>query len=322
MADHLDELVHRADLDGLVRHVDDTCSARDWEHLLRIRNSARSAVETGRQLWPIATLANYRLALWAPADLAVRALDDTARTFMPGPVSEILAVHHTWTDLEPFLAPSHDRSLFAHERSLRGDDIDPAEPSLIDIPVALQDWEPRYAPASYDDDGVVTDAPLLPRPTEHLRSAAGEQVDDPETTMAFRTLLDPWTSQSNGSARCVTAEGGVHEALHALGVDECSAGRLDARTGLEVLAWAGASGGAHGRRRGLASGRSHAWWFLSVFTGLDEDWPCDPDELGGVISGLEWWQWSAPENGGWNVNLVIVDNAEGLACALHAHDRT
>lgn len=65
MASSLDELIQRADLDGLVRHVDDTCSSRDWDHLLRIRDDAHNAVKTGRQLWPIATLANYRLALWA-----------------------------------------------------------------------------------------------------------------------------------------------------------------------------------------------------------------------------------------------------------------
>lgn len=321
MAPALDELIHRADLDALVRHVDDTCASRDWDHLVRVRNAARSAVETGRQLWPIATLANYRLALWAPDELAVRALDDTARTFMPGPVSEILAVHHTWHGLEPFLAPGHDRSLFAHERSLRGDDIPHCEPSLIDIPFALQPWEPRYATVSYDDDGVVEDAPALPRPTAHALPGEGDVIDDPETSTAFRILVEPWTSQSGGTARCATVEGGEQEALHALGVHGTTVGRIDARTGLELLAWAGSTGAAHGKRRGLATGRSNAWWFLSVFAGLDEDWPCDADELGEVVTGMEWWQW-APATGatGWNLNLVIVDVDEGLACALLAHD--
>ena len=85
--DELDALVSRADLDGLVRHVDATCAAREWDHLVRVRDRSRAAVDTGRQLWPIATLANYRLALWAPAELAVRALDDTARTCMPAKVA-------------------------------------------------------------------------------------------------------------------------------------------------------------------------------------------------------------------------------------------
>ena len=321
MAADLDALIHRADLDGLVRHVDDTCSSRDWDHLVRVRDAARSAVETGRQLWPIATLANYRLALWAPGDLAVRALDDTARTFMPGPVSEILAVHHTWEDLEPFLAPGHDRSLFAHERSLRGDVIDPAEPSLVDIPFALQPWEPHYEPARYDDNGVNSPAPRLPRPDVHVRTNEGEHIDDPETDTAFRVLVDPWTSQSGGHARSATVEGGLHEALHALGTDECIAVRIDPADGMAQLAWAGATGAAHGKRRGLATGRSNAWWFVSVFAGLDDAWPCDPAELGEVIDGMEWWHWSTGDDSGWNTNLVIVDNDEGLACALLAHDR-
>ena len=64
----LDELVHRADLDSLIRLVDDRTAARDWDGLRRARDRARSAVNTGRQLWPVATLAEYRLALLAPAD--------------------------------------------------------------------------------------------------------------------------------------------------------------------------------------------------------------------------------------------------------------
>ncbi|MGA1363022.1 MAG: hypothetical protein ACO36A_08880, partial [Ilumatobacteraceae bacterium] len=314
-AAELDSLVQRADLDGLVRHVDATCASREWAHLLRVRDRARAAVDTGRQLWPIATLANHRLALWAPAELAVQALDDSARTFMPGPVSEILAVHHGWDETEPHLAPGHDRSLFAHERSLRGDTVPPDEPSLIDVPFTLQDWEPRYEPAAYDDDGVDAPSPLLPTPDSRLEPRGGQPIDDPETVTAFRVLVEPWTAQSNGSASCTVAEGGLPEALHAAGAGGCDVVRIDHRTGLAVLAWAGASGGAHGRRRGLATGRSNAWWFLAVLTGLHDTWPCDPDELGDVTGQLEWWLWQphGQPRPGWNVNLVLVDGDEGLS---------
>lgn len=320
--DELDSLVQRADLDGLVRHVDATCASRDWPHLLRVRDRARAAVDTGRQLWPIATLANHRLALWAPAALAVRALDDTARTFMPGPVSEILAVHHGWEETEPHLPHGHDRSLFAHERSLRGDAVPPDEPSLIDIPIALQDWEPEYLPAVYTDDGLDAPPPDLPHPRDTVDPVGGEPVDDPETVTAFRVLVEPWTSQSNGTASCTVAEGGLNEALHAAGAGTCDVARIDDRTGLALLAWAGASGGAHGRRRGLATGRSNAWWFLAVLTGLHEPWPCDGGELGDVVSNLEWWLWQphGQPATGWNARLVLVDVDEGLSCALSAHD--
>ena len=72
----LDALIHRADLDGLVRMVDDRCSTSDWDGLLRLRDRARHAVETGRQLWPAATLAEYRLALLAPPPFVAAVLDE------------------------------------------------------------------------------------------------------------------------------------------------------------------------------------------------------------------------------------------------------
>lgn len=320
--DELDALVSRADLDGLVRHVDAACAARDWGHLVRVRNAARAAVDTGRQLWPIATLANYRLALWAPAELAVLALDDTARTFMPGPVSEIIAVHHAWQDLEPFLAPGHDRSLVAHERALRGDVIGADEHSALDIPMEVQPWEPRYEPASYNDDGVDTQMPDVPRAAETVVAVPGEPLDDPETVTAFRALVEPWTAQSNGSARCTVAEGGIVEALGAFGLRSARVTRINPQDALELLAWAGASGGAHGKRRGLATGRSNAWWFLATFAGMQEEWPCDPDELGGVLEGMTFAVWdddNEPDDG-WNVRLVIEDTDEGVACVVSAHD--
>lgn len=322
LRDTLDALVHRADLDGLVRHVDDACSAREWEHLVRIRDRSRAAVDTGRQLWPIATLANYRMALWAPAEIAVRALEDTARTFMPGPVSEIIAVHHDWRQLSPFLAPGHDRSLVAYERALRGDDVDPHEPALLDTPIALQEWEPRYEPAGYSDDGVDFPAPDLPDPRTSALNGDGESVDDPETENAFRLLMEPWTAQSNGVARCTVAEGSIEDALRAHGLDSVRTAPVSARTALACLAWSGASGGAHGKRRGLATGRSNAWWMLAAFTGMDEEWPCDPAEFGEVVSGLRFAVWDTDgADDGWRLQLAIEDTDEGVSCVLFAHDR-
>jgi hypothetical protein len=75
--DRLDELIHRGDLDALVRMIDDRCSARDWSGLLRLRDRARHAVETGRQLWPAATLAEYRLALLATPEYVAAVLDES-----------------------------------------------------------------------------------------------------------------------------------------------------------------------------------------------------------------------------------------------------
>lgn len=321
MAASLDELVQRADLDGLVRHVDDTCASRDWDHLLRVRDAARAAVSTGRQLWPIATLANYRLALWAPAHLAVRALDDTARTFMPGPVSEILAVHHTWDDLEPHLEFGHDRSLVAYERALRGDTIDFNEHQALEIPFSPGEWEPKYQLAGYNDDGVVDEMPMfsmrwescMPRPAEPMSDAA---------LSVFAHMMSPWTTQSEGSARAVVVEGDVEDALGALGAHTASVSPMTPHDALLWLAWAGSSGGAHGKRRGVATGRSEALWFLSVFTGLDEDWPDSFDELGDTLESLNFYAFThdATPTSGWMLNLMIEDPDEGLTVALSASD--
>jgi hypothetical protein len=318
----LDSLIRRADLDELVRFVDSTCDARDWELLVDVRNDARAAVSTGRQLWPIATLANYRLALWAPAEFAVRALDDTARTFMPGPVSEIISVHHNWDELEEHLAPGHDRSLIAHERALRGDMIDESEHSVLDIPMAPQFWEPPYVLANYNDDGVDFPAPDLPSCRDSMDTSDATPIDDPDSIRAFRRLVEPWTAQSNGHAEAVVVEGSVSEALGALGISHARTAPLTPHEALEWLAWAGASGGAHGKRRGTATGRSEAWWLFATFVGLADDWPCESDELGEVINSLEFTAFThdkAPTVG-WGLHLVIEDPEEGLSIAMTATD--
>jgi hypothetical protein len=321
VATSLDDLIRSADLDGLVRHVDDTCASREWDHLVRIRNEARSAVNTGRQLWPIATLANYRLALWAPAEFAVRALDDTARTFMPGPVSEILAVHHSWEDMNEHLAPGHDRSLVAYERALRGDEIDENEPAVLDLAINPQWWEPLYSLAIYTDDGVQFDSVDTAATNVILTAAHAEAISD-NTVDVFRRMMEPWTAQSNGTAHAAVVEGGVEEALGALGLSSAGITDITHLEALQLLGWAASSGGAHGKRRGAATGRSEAWWLLATFTGLDEDWPCDAEELGEVIETLNFSVFRNEEvpTTGWGLNMIIEDPEEGLTVALSATD--
>ena len=103
--ERLDGLIHAVDLDGLVRLVDERCSDRDWEGLLRVRDRCAAATrETGRQLWPAATLAEYRLALLAPPEWAATVLDGESGRFTIGPLSEVAAQLHTWEELAPHLA--------------------------------------------------------------------------------------------------------------------------------------------------------------------------------------------------------------------------
>lgn len=326
MADALDELIHRGDLDGLVRHVDNTVAVSDWEHLVTIRNDSRAALNTGRQLWPIATLANFRLALWAPAHFAVRALDDTARTFMPGPVAEILAVHHSWDELEQLVEPGHDRGIFAYERALRGDSIDSLEPRILDIPISPQHWEPNYLYASYNDDGVVETFPTLHnhQHTISIDGIATTPIEDFDTNDAFRRMMDSWTAQSNGSAQLAIVEGSPSEALGGLGFANIQSelAAVSCQEAWQALTWAGSTGGAHGKRRGVATARSDLWWLFAQIAGIAHEWPLDTDECGEIALGCEYFVFRNEKTptDGWGLNLIIFDPQEGLCVALSAHD--
>jgi hypothetical protein len=135
-------------------------------------------------------------------------------------------------------------------------------------------------------------------------------------------MMSPWTSQSGGTARAVVVEGGVPETLGALDVSGALTAPLSAADAVAWLAWAGSSGGAHGKRRGVASGRSEALWMLSVFTGLEDEWPDSLDELGEVIGELDFHAFMSSEHPalGWWLQMVIVDDDEGLSLGLMARD--
>ena len=326
--DVLDERIHRADLDDLVRLVDDRTSSRDWAGLLRARDRCAAAVATGRQLWPVATLAEYRLALWAPDEWCAAVLDEASGRFTPGPLSEVAAIHHTWHGLSPLLAPGPTATYFAHERALRGEAIpDDAIQSLvpvIDIPPRCAEWEPAYALANYDDDGVHVDRPALPGALSevNLPSVSPErQVDDDDTTLAFAQLLETWTERSNGRAESICVEGDHLDAIALTGATTARVAALDARDAIALLAWAGATGGAHGRRRGAAVGRFGAWWLLAAITDQLEHWPPSGAELGAAARSLSWWAWDAHEpDSGWRVRLVVSSVEDALSWVFSADD--
>jgi hypothetical protein len=317
----IDELVHRGDLDGLVRLVDAQTASGDWAGLLQLRDRARAAVATGRQLWPAATLAEYRLALWAPAEWAAQVLDEDSGRFTIGPLTEVVAVHHTFAELAEHLPPGPRLGFIAHERSLRGEVIADA-PDVLDIPVNHQPWEPQYVVAGYTDDGLSADPP--PRPTS-FASADGHgelrPIDDADVTLAVRQLLETWTASSNGHVEVGCVEGRARQAVAALGVPRARLAPLAPAEALAWLAWAGASGGAHGRRRGAALGRFGAWWTVAALGGALDEWPMPPEEVGELAGELRWWWWDAGEPPlGWELQLAVEDPAEGYAWAISAHD--
>lgn len=323
----LDDLIQVVDLDGLVRMVDDRCASADWAGLLRLRDRCAAAtVETGRQLWPAATLAEYRLALLAPAEWAATVLDGESGRFTIGPLSEVAAVHHSWVELAPHLDAVPIATFIAHERAVRGETIPPesllALPPVLDIPAALQSWEPSYPTSTYTDDGADHPEPdssgALVDATPRLGAII---VDDDATELAVRQLLDAWTAASTGRAESVCVEGDHLDALGALGVRSARVAEIPATEALARLAWAGASGGARGRRRGLAIGRFSTWWLLGALGDLHDSWPPSNDDITELLGALRWFRWDAHEPaGGWRLQLAVEDRDEGLAWAINAAD--
>lgn len=329
----LDDLIHSVDLDGLVRMVDDRCSDRDWAGLLRLRDRCAAATrETGRQLWPAATLAEYRLALLAPPAWAASVLDGEAGRFTIGPLSEVAAVHHTWAELRPHLEPVPVSLFVAHERAIRGEAIEPASladlPPVLDIPVGLRRWEPVYPASTYTDGGAEH-----PEPDTVSRSSAAAPwspveltsdptvVDDEATEHAVRSLVEAWTASSTGRAEVVCVDGTALDALAALGVRSARLAEIEAQEAIARLAWAGASGGARGRRRGMALGRFSAWWVLGAIGDLADDWPPSDDDVEELLAELRWHRWDAHEpEGGWRLQLLVENHVEGVAWAINAAD--
>jgi hypothetical protein len=327
----LDALIRAVDLDGLVRLIDARTAARDWSGLDRVRRRCVAATrETGRQLWPAATLAEYRLALWAPPEWVATVLDGEAGRFTLGPLSEVAAVRHTWADLAPYLEPNPVALYVAHERAIRGEPIEPATvaalPQVLDIPAGRRAWEPVYPASTYSDAGA--EHPEPPRTTALAdvdlpdHAAARERViDDDSTELAVRQLLEAWTSESTGRAECVCVEGGAADAIAALGAASARMAAVPADEAIAWIAWAGASGGAHGRRRGMASGRFSAWWLLAALGDLHDDWPPSDAQFEELLGELAWYRWDAHEPpGGWRLQLAVEHAADGLAWAINASD--
>jgi hypothetical protein len=117
-------------------------------------------------------------------------------------------------------------------------------------------------------------------------------------------------------------QGDARGAIGAVDGPEVRLSEVDLATALAWLGWAGASGGAHGRRRGAAAGRLDAWMVLSELVDLGEVWPPDPAELGTRAQRMRWFVWDAMGIGptGWVLRLAVEDPSRGVAFALAAHD--
>jgi hypothetical protein len=322
----LDDLIAKNDLEGLLGLVEDLGAAGAWSDLDAVRHKARRAAETGRQLWPAASVAEYRLALDAPGRWAAEVLVDGAGRLAPGPLSEVAASTKTWAELSPHLPAGPVRTYVAHERVLRGEDLrDDAtiDTALLDTPLVLCAWEPQYEVAEYHANGLVPanhELPISAR-REVLIVDAAEPIGDPDGLDALRECVAPWLRSSNGRADVVCVEGDARSAVAALGVRTARFERLDAHQVMSLLASTAASGGAMGRRRGMAFGRFHAWWTVVALAGEIDRWPLPSDDVLELLDRMTWWHWDAAEPLlGWSFHLAIEDEDEGLAWAISAAD--
>jgi hypothetical protein len=213
--------------------------------------------------------------------------------------------------------------MIAHERSIRGEAVDATsiDERILEIPLAVQSWEPEYPVADYQSDRATFPDEIFDLPMAWIELPdATDRDDDDRVCNALLALVAPWWEDSLGHAEVVTVEGTIEEAIRALGPHRVRAAEVDLATAFEAMVWAGASGGAHGRRRGTPTGRALAWWVILEVLGYD-DVPEDLDELGRVAAALRWMLWDPGDGvGGWNLHLGIQDPRDGLAWVLSAVD--
>lgn len=323
MGDTLTALIESSDLSGLTRYVDGVCTRRAWDELIDVRDRCNEAVKRAKQVWAIAQYAEYRMALEAPAPLAASVLSDGRGRFALGPLWEVAASTHTWQELRDHVSVPTLRAMTAHERSIRGEAVDESDidPHVLGIPVTLQAWEPRYPVAEYRSDRAAFPDDIfniamkwieLPEPVE--------QGPDDSVCDVLSDLVRPWWEDSLGKAEVVTVGGTIEQGIRSLGPHRVRATEVDATTALEAMVWAGASGGAHGRRRGTPSGRAAAWWVLLEALGYEE-LPDEMDAIGADADDLRWVLWDPGDRvGGWNLHLGIEDPIDGVAWVLSAVD--
>ena len=320
----LQDLIEAADMNGLLRAVDNLCGQRDWEGLIDLADRCEEALERGKQLWPIADHIDYRLALEAPGDYAASVLDGKPSRFALGPLTEVAASTHTWADLAEHIEPAQVAAFVAQERVLRREVLtgDPrAHAEVLELPLKLEDWEPGYTLATYRSNVVEIAEPWDPkaRLVEVEVSSGADELDEEEFVNALLDLVTPWTTESNGAARACVVDGDAVDAASALTLGALRMGRLRGDEALQRIAWAAASGGAHGRRRGAAVGRSIAWYLVALLG--DVGWPASPESVRVALEHLEWsyWDEADPEEG-WVLRLAVADPTNGWAAAIAATD--
>jgi hypothetical protein len=317
------EMVEASDLRGLLNAIDGFARASDWEGIVTLRDRCTEAVERGKQLWGVAQFAEYRLALDAPADHAGRVVREGAGRYALGPLWEVAASTHPWTDLEPHLSDTRLRAFAGHERVIRGDVVSPADIDLhvVDVPLEIAPWEPKYPVAEYRPDQASFPERELPDMEWLELGEPGDVVAHDDAAEALLDLVRVWIDDSSGRGEARAVSGTAASAIRALGLRRVRITEVGLGDAMAMMTWVGASGGAQGKRRGTPVGRAGAWWALACLLGLELQWPADPDELGSEGAALRWFAWDPGDRvGGWNFHLAVEDPVDGLAWAVSAVD--
>jgi hypothetical protein len=222
---------------------------------------------------------------------------------------------------------------------LRGEDLEgEARAALEDVglPGRLEPWEPAYPVPTYRESECLDPGPPTVRAaTEPFDARPGPYLALPGLAAALLDLVAPWQEQSTGQCHVATVAGDAGQAVAALVPGRALLVPLTLPEAMGHLAWAGASGGALGRRRGGAAGRAGAWWVAHAAAGLA--FPADPDELEFHLEELRWYVFEELGDGvrgseadpalgpsgrdtstGWSLRLAVT--GDGWAAALDAHD--
>lgn len=310
------DAIEVSDTDSLLRVVDGLCEGKDWDGLVELKHRCREAVSRGKQLWGVEEHIRYRLALEAPGEWAGPAVSEGAARFSLGPLPEVAASTKTWKELADHLDDGPWRGVVAAERVVRGET---GCGPIPDLPDFLLDWEPVYPLATYGADKVETPSPDPVQVGEVELVERFALIDDPQSEGALADLVQPWVTESNGRCETSAVEGDAIAAIRALGLSRARVGEISVGQALRWMAWAGASGGAHGRRRGAAAGRYGAWWAIATI--CDLDWPPDPTDVGHAALRLRflWFDDGSPGTG-WALRIAIEDPETGLAWAMAAVD--
>ena len=318
------ERIEANDSDGLLRLIDGACASRDWDDLVTLREWCYEAVERGKQLWGVAHHVEYRLALEAPGEYAAVVIEADPSGFALGPLTEVAASSHEWSELRDDLSPGPAGVLVAHERVLRGEDLTSEQivDDVLELPMVLAGWEPKYELATYHSDHADFPKPSFPLLEPAAFRSVSSTVDDDDLVDAWLALVTPWLDQSNGRARVSVVKGSAFDAIGTLGVAEGRLVTLLPAEAMAAMAWAAASGGAHGKRRGTAAGRFAAWWTATVTTGLGQEWPPSADDLGQAVDDVRWFAWAPVEElTGWDLHLAAESPGRGVSVAMAATDK-